>query len=292
MGSSLVRNSYTIDSVGVSSLTVYYVGYEQCKPGHSWGPGIRDHYLLHHVRSGSGIYQVGEEVYHVKAGDTFLARPGNTIFYEADQQDPWSYCWIGFHGSECADLLAQTDFSVSGHVIHTYFGSELSDILLNIYDMRGSTLADTLQMTGGLYQLMSCLIRNSKNSARESFYKEVSIHQVAEYVSSHISLNFTIRDLAKHANMSQSGLYRAFMEQIGVSPMKYVEGQRMKRACALLRSTDMPVLGVACSVGFSNAQYFSRYFKKYMGISPSEYVLLSRTAPEKLPVAPFIPEVP
>lgn len=127
MDTNLIEDSYTIESVGVSSLTVYYVGYQHCKPSHSWGPGIRDHYLLHHVQSGKGIFQIDDKIYPIKAGDTFLARPGNTIFYQADPNDPWSYCWIGFHGSGCANLLAQTDFSTSGHVIHTDFGNTLAD---------------------------------------------------------------------------------------------------------------------------------------------------------------------
>lgn len=296
MESSWARHSYTIQSLGLSSLMVYYVGYQRCSPGHSWGPGVRDHYLLHHVRSGSGIYEVDGRKYRIEAGDTFLSRPGNTIFYQADTHTPWSYCWIGFHGSECADLLLHTDFSSSKDVIHTDFGDQLTNCLLGIYEQRGSTLADTLQMTSGLYQLMACMIQHSKNQLFGATSQELSVHNIAEYISSHISSGgplkeLSIKNLAKYANMSQSSLYRAFMSQLGISPIQYITEQRMKRACALLRSTDMSVLSIAYSVGFSNGQYFSRCFKNFMGISPSEYAYQCRATASDVHLNRFVQDV-
>jgi hypothetical protein len=63
-------------------------GYETCKSGHFWGPGIRTHWLLHFVVSGEGIYQTEGNTYHLKAGQMFVAKPYTQIFYQADAENP------------------------------------------------------------------------------------------------------------------------------------------------------------------------------------------------------------
>ena len=71
------------------SVTVYYCGYEKCESGHSWGPAMRNQYLLHYVISGRGEYTVGGETYCLHPSECFLIRPGERTFYSADREDPW-----------------------------------------------------------------------------------------------------------------------------------------------------------------------------------------------------------
>ena len=48
------KNSYKATEKELVSLSVYNVGYQNCDPGYQWGPGIRDHYLIHYIISGKG----------------------------------------------------------------------------------------------------------------------------------------------------------------------------------------------------------------------------------------------
>ncbi len=93
------------------TLSVYFCGQEDCGPNHSFGPAMRPHYLLHVIYHGKGIYQCSGHTYHLKAGDAFLIRPMDSIYYRADNTDPWSYAWAGFDGSACKEILKQTVFS-------------------------------------------------------------------------------------------------------------------------------------------------------------------------------------
>lgn len=72
------------------TLSVYFCGQEDCGPGHSFGPAMRPHYLLHVISRGKGIYQCGGHTYHLKAGDAFLIRPMDSIYYRADNTEPWT----------------------------------------------------------------------------------------------------------------------------------------------------------------------------------------------------------
>ena len=50
------KHSYKTGENLLNSLSVYNVGYQKCEPDYQWGPGVRDHYCIHHILSGSGIY--------------------------------------------------------------------------------------------------------------------------------------------------------------------------------------------------------------------------------------------
>ena len=58
-------------------LSIFNCGLERCAPGQTWGPGIRDHYLIHLVVSGKGVFEVGGRTYEVVPGDLFFARPSH-----------------------------------------------------------------------------------------------------------------------------------------------------------------------------------------------------------------------
>ena len=86
-------------------LSIFNCGIERCAPGQTWGPGIRDHYLIHLVLSGKGVFEVGGRTWEVSQGQLFFARPSQLIRYTADEQQPWEYSWVGFNGA-CAHKLA------------------------------------------------------------------------------------------------------------------------------------------------------------------------------------------
>ena len=65
------KNSYKATDKELVSLSVYNVGCQRCDPGYQWGPGIRDHYLIHYIISGKGSYRVKGSTHHLEAGDVF-----------------------------------------------------------------------------------------------------------------------------------------------------------------------------------------------------------------------------
>ncbi len=62
------KHSFKTDRRGELSLLVYNVGFQKCPPGYGWGPGVRDHYLLHYVLSGQGTYETGGRTFVLHSG--------------------------------------------------------------------------------------------------------------------------------------------------------------------------------------------------------------------------------
>lgn len=80
-----------------------------------------------------------------------------------------------------------------------------------------------------------------------------------------------ISALARRVNVSPGYLRSAFREEFGESPLHYLIRRRIEQSRDLLRTTNDPVQAIASSCGFSSPFYFSRMFRKIMGVAPAVY---------------------
>lgn len=261
--------SYT-DNV---ELSIFSCGKEQCRSGHTWGPGIRDHYLIHLVVSGKGTYTVDGKSHPLSSGDLFLAKPNQLITYAADQEEPWVYFWVGFNGACAARLIQQTPFSATEPTFHTDNAEELQQLLWNIYLSRGPEPHNEAMMVGYLYLFLSKLMHEAQNQQpRPANSSTQYVLNAIKYIQFHFSQDISIDDIADSVGVSRSHLYRVFMSNVGQSPIDYLTEYRINEACQLLRTSQLSISEIAVSVGFFDQFYFSRVFKKRKGIPPSRYL--------------------
>lgn len=259
-------------------LAVYSCGIQKCSAGHAWGPAIRDHYLIHCVTSGKGVFSFGDREYTLSGGDGFLLTPGVVASYAADQKVPWQYCWIGFNGTDAKRLVEQTGLSYENPVFH-FSGSALPDRLEKICHLSCTTHSNEARVEAGLLLFLADLMDafGSSSSAHHASGYEY-VQKAARFIEYNYSRNIDVEDIAASVGISRSHLYRLFMENISVPPNEYLMRCRMNKAAALLEEGRLSVGEVAFSTGFSDQLYFSRVFKKYMGIPPSQYASRSSGA--------------
>lgn len=113
-------------------------------------------------------------------------------------------------------------------------------------------------------------LRNAGEYKKTLTAKE-KIELVKNYVSCNTKNGITLSDGAKHLNMSDSGFCEFFKKQTGESFMTYVIKNRLSWACYLLSRPSMRISEVCYESGFQDVPYFNRTFKRYMGMSPSQY---------------------
>ncbi len=97
---------------------------------------------------------------------------------------------------------------------------------------------------------------------------EIAMHYITENYQ-----NCTLNNqmLAQLCGMSTDYFRKTFEKMYGISPMKYLHNFRIKKAKAILQSDYVSIGQIAESVGYSNIYHFSKMFKQYTGMSPSEY---------------------
>lgn len=265
------KKSYKSSNKELVSLCIYNAGYQKCNPRHQWGPGVRDHYLIHHVISGSGFYTVGAETYRLSAGDTFLVYPHTEITYYADADHPWEYAWVGFNGSDAALILKATDFSSGCPVIHeTALSDSIRSGLLGIYEARGNAFANSVEMTGRLYQTLALFMKHSEDCGALNTVSSY-VQKGISFISANYSYPISVEDIADYVGVSRSHLYRSFEVILSQSPKSYLTQFRLKQACYLLEHSSLSITAVANSVGFDNSLHFSKTFHQHIGLSPRAY---------------------
>ena len=96
--------------------------------------------------------------------------------------------------------------------------------------------------------------------------------RVMEYVEANISNeDANVIEMADAAATSKSGLNRKMKSLVGLTPADFLREARIKRACTLLTSTDIPVSDIAYKCGFTDPKYFGKCFKTSIGQRPSDY---------------------
>lgn len=268
------KNNFISTDPKMVSLSVFNVGYEQCKSDHQWGPGVRDHFLIHHVVSGKGTYTVGDITYTLESGDSFIVYPYTEVSYKADHKDPWKYYWVGFAGSDAALIIHATNFTREHPIIHTDNNEDvlkLRKLLLSIYDARGNNLESSVAMTGALYTALSFYLKDSSSANTENNYYSSYVKKAVSYMDMNYSYPITIEEVAEYVGVSRSHLFRVFSKHLECSPKEYLIGVRIRQACSLLKNTSLSITAIAMSTGFESNLYFSKAFHKEIGVSPSEY---------------------
>lgn len=265
------KNSYKSTEKELVSLAVYNVGYQKCDPQYQWGPGVRDHYLIHHIIAGKGRLRVRQTTFELQAGDSFLIYPDTEVSYTADENEPWEYAWVGFNGSDAPIILKATDFTPSRPVItNTPYGKELTHQLLHIYEVRGNDFESAVEMTGRLYTALAVFLKGAGHTPVQNNY-HTYVQKAIEYIAAHYSYPITVEDIADYVGLSRSHLFRSFETVLQTSPKEYLSQFRIKQACYLLRHSNLSVTAIANSVGFESSLYFSKAFKKIKQMPPREY---------------------
>lgn len=129
---------------------------------------------------------------------------------------------------------------------------------------------------GNVYKIMRHLIKYHTKK-QEKFLstcecrKTEAIMEAVQYINSHYKEMITIEELAGLVNYSESFFAHSFKEIMGISIVNYINALRIKKARILLLTSDFSISEIAELTGIGNANYFSRIFRQYCGVSPREY---------------------
>ena len=259
----------TFDNI---SLNLYTCGKEICKSMHSYGPALRSGFLIHIVLSGKGIYRVNNKEYKLKAGDGFLIHPNELIYYEADNDDPWEYIWVGFIGTKVDDYLSRTTLSKSNPVFTSSENSALVDSMYSVISATHVNTNKNLKILSTLYDFFYVLLEEfPDNLENKKVSQQTYLEEALYFIQSNYQDDISVIDIANHLCIDRSYLHRIFKKHVHNSPQKYILNLKMEKAALLLTTTTLRVGDVSRSVGYNDTLLFSKNFKKLKGCTPSNY---------------------
>lgn len=227
-------------------------------------------YIFQYTLNGSGMLKTENQIYTMKKGDAFfIATPSDTIYYfdEDNEETGWEFIYITFEG-EAVLPYYQYVINRSGNVMHL---SEYHPAVKLLFDLhhkaKNGWIKNAFLADSEVFRFLCLLCDNEMNSDAMSNL----VDNAKKYLDKNYAKPITLAQAAEDLGVSQSHLSREFVKYTGEQPIYYLTKVRLEKAVELLNSTDMNLMDISKACGFSNDNYFSKVFKKYMKISPSEF---------------------
>ena len=98
-----------------------------------------------------------------------------------------------------------------------------------------------------------------------------NIQRAITYINDNLDKELNVSTVCKNANISKSSLYQKFHSRFGCTLSEYINRRRISESVKLLHSSSLSIDEISLKVGFSSASYYSKTFKKQMGLSPLKY---------------------
>lgn len=211
----------------------------------------------HHIgriHAGQAIFDVGGEIHTFCEGDVFYTPLG-----------------CRYHSYWSGEEICYDSFAF--HLFPDRSGAEYGVQLLAVSDEARAHLTAIMAerwvspvTVGHLYAVLGEVLPTMTPTARD--LRRETVAAAREYMRSH--LDFSVRDLARHLGISESGVYALFRETLHRTPIEEKNRIRVERAVELLTTTDLSVESVAETLGFSSAAYFRKVLYAVKGVTPRE----------------------
>lgn len=239
----------------------------KANPGYRTRVNIYDHYIIHYITSGKGIYIVDDATYPVQQGDLFLIPPYKFNYYIADEEEPYTYYWVGFNGLESSNLLNLTAFN--RHPVIDDGGQDLTDLFKALYELDGNPMSLKYGLIGLLYTILAHLMSQVENPVvkQNPYYLKALDYITA---NSHRP-DLSVQEIADVVGLTRAHLYRIFQKASNNSINHSILSIRLSKAVTLLANPNLSVSDIAEQTGFNSHAYFSKMFKQQFKCTPSDY---------------------
>lgn len=273
----MISVSYSISinpNYNSTSLEVLFAGHSQTEPCHEVGPQVLDHYLIHYIVSGKGVFHCRGKDYTLGKGDSFIIFPGELVSYTSDSKDPWCYHWIAFKGEYCGQILSEIGMFPSQPCVKTNNFRRSKVLFYQTQQILKSASSNCGLRSSGYLRLILAEYHDilpQSESIERTTETQQKIERAIRWLTLQYSRPLSIEEMAQNLGYHRTHLSKIFKQHTGMPPMNYLLKIRMERAAHLLVTEPLTIQQIASSVGYTDALYFSKQFKKWHGVSPSVY---------------------
>lgn len=228
--------------------------------------GLVSHQILF-VDSGECILEIDGKKFELTAGSLFYITPKVPHEYYP-KADKLSTYWVVFRGKYLSELMRVLGFAEAAVKESANIGK-----LKKLFDMLFSAAADPLWGSEKCSKLLYDYILTARKLFAEvsDKFAESPVESAVIYINEHFSEDITLGELAGVSGISLQHFCRLFKAKMGMRPLDYVARLRISQAKSQLESTKRSIAEIGEMVGYQNPTYFGMVFRKYEGVSPSEY---------------------
>ena len=235
---------------------------------------FHDYYVIGFIESGERCLSCKNRKYTVEPGDLLLFNPHDNHTCEQINGGTLDYRCINVP----PETMSKAAFEITGKEYLPYFSpavifhSELASLLRELHMIIMEEEKDFRKEEIFFFLLEQLIKEFSEKGIEQSGPEENRETKIiCNYLEKNYMKNITLDELSGLTGLSKYYLLRSFTKQKGISPYRYLETIRIDRAKKLLEQGVLPI-EAALQTGFADQSHFSNFFKKFIGLTPKQYM--------------------
>jgi AraC family transcriptional regulator of arabinose operon len=238
--------------------------------GHHMRRDRHDDDLLIYCTEGLAQLEAGDQRFTIAAGDLVLLPAGVRHHYSSDPAQPWTLHWVHYAGPLAEAFREHMGF---GPGVYTRRIGRDPRLLVDFNGLlavrqTGFRSQALVHASNRLRQLLTAVsLCDEKDHSRPMLDLEL-IH---DFMRDNLGERLSLKDLADLVNLSPAHFATRYRQLTGVAPIQHFLHLKVEQACQLLDTTEHSFTAISAALGYEDAYYFSRLFKKVMGQSPRSY---------------------
>ena len=274
------RTSYTLERCELNVFETYTQSYKV--------PLTFDDFVITSMLRGKKVMHLHEKKeFEYLPGETVIVPPAETMridFPEATDLNPTQCIALAIDNGQIKQTIKylneyfpkesnDEEWQLSYDEYHFYNNEEIAYLINKVIRVCSDTskekdvLAD-LTLKELLVRIMQT---QNLNLLQGETLNNNPLAYVIGYIKSNLSEKISIESLSDKACMSKATFYRLFKRELGVSPNDFILAEKMKKAKEMLLKPGIKIAAISYELGFSDANYFIRAFKKIVGITPGAF---------------------
>jgi len=226
------------------------------------------------MTEGSAVLETDYGIFSLEKDDVFFTFPA--MPFSIVNCDHAKYMYISFVGNQASEFLNSLGFTRENPICRGVRGLETTWFT----GLMNTTPENLPMLTKGLLLYTGSLLSVQQKQATDAAQHSV-IEQIRNTIDCcYANVNFSLQYVCDTYKYHPQYISRKFHEITGRSFSDYLQACRIHHACNLLNETDRSMQEIAVSIGYRDALYFSKVFRKHMGMSPTEY---RKRNPDKKP---------
>ena len=263
--------NYSNISSSLDISEIYTKFYQEKGTNYNFSGEKHSYWELTYVDKGELLTTIDGVSYHLKQGDLIFYAPMQFHTQSTFEKISSSYLTINFKMNfNHADLLCNKIFSIQrdSYFIVTRLIEELSNDNLYSNDL---SLCYLKQLIIQMLRLDNSHFHSKPTTHMQQTYENELLNDILLYIDDNIYEKISVSTLCDHFCISTSMLHSLFRKNMNNTAKNYINELKLSKSKELIRNSTHTLSEISEMLGFSSIHYFSKKFKSYFNISPTEY---------------------
>ena len=228
----------------------------------------RDEFRLHYFSDMEGFFRINKIKYLITSGSFFITHPGDHFSITSVKSvRTLGYFMVILKPEDKERVFLESELTQKSFTINSNQRMILEDVLGKL-NSQNKYLQESAKyyILAFLYDLPDYQKQIQKNQDHHSY-----IEKALKYMQERVFEELKLNELCSYLCISEPHCIRLFKGRMGTTPMKYFSRIKIEEAVNLLLTTTKPLGIIAEELQFSSAAHFSKTFKQYLSISPTQY---------------------